>query len=198
MSDRYNEEKRREYNRQYKQNNKERIDKLIKDWHIANPDKNKTYKKAYREKNKDILNAKERERYWRNVERERERGKLYSQNNPEKALERSKRWNRNNPEKAMFNRAKTRAKRSGIEFTITLKDIVIPPYCPVFGIPLYTSIGGMCDNSPSLDRVNPYKGYIPGNVCVISHRANHIKNNGTADEHMRIASFMRSYGYDLG
>lgn len=153
--------------------------------------------KAYREKHKDILNEKERKRYHDNIERERERGRLYHQNNPEKALERCNKWHHNNPEKYMYNRSKARAKMKGIEFTIALEDIVIPAYCPVFGLPLFHSPKRFCDNSPSLDRIDPNKGYIPGNVAVISQRANQIKSFGTADEHMRIASFMRSYGYDL-
>lgn len=38
------------------------------------------------------------------------------------------------------------------------------------------------------------EGYVPGNVEVISFRANRIKNNGTADEHERIAQWMRLGG----
>jgi hypothetical protein len=36
--------------------------------------------------------------------------------------------------------------------------------------------------SPALDRIVPHLGYVPGNVVVVSHRANFIKNNATVDE----------------
>jgi hypothetical protein len=187
----------KEYLKQYKKDNKERIDELDKKWRDANPDKIKGYRKKYKDKNRDILNAKERERYHNNIERQREKGRLYAKNNPEKSNERQKRWNRNNPETAMFKRAKQRARLKNIEFTITLEDIIIPIECPVFGIPLSISIGRMSDNSPALDRIDPNKGYIKGNVMVISNRANQIKGFGTSDEHMKIAMFMKqSCNYD--
>jgi hypothetical protein len=37
-------------------------------------------------------------------------------------------------------------------------------------------------SSLSLDRIDPNKGYIEGNVCFICHRANTIKNNLTLQE----------------
>ena len=86
--------------------------------------------------------------------------------------------------------AKTRSRRKGIDFAITSKDILIPDVCPYLGIPLmvaHVPHGGPSDNSPSLDRIDSLKGYIPGNIEVISHRANSIKNKGTAMEHFAIA-----------
>jgi hypothetical protein len=38
------------------------------------------------------------------------------------------------------------------------------------------------DNSYSLDRIDSNKGYVKGNVWVISRRANVIKNNATLEE----------------
>ena len=83
---------------------------------------------------------------------------------------------------AMFWAAKNRAKMKGIKFFIGVEDIVVPEVCPVLGIPLYTSRGKARPNSPSLDRIRNEKGYVPGNVRVISYRANLIKNNATAEE----------------
>lgn len=37
-------------------------------------------------------------------------------------------------------------------------------------------------NSPSLDRIVPERGYVAGNLRVISNRANTLKNNATIDE----------------
>lgn len=38
------------------------------------------------------------------------------------------------------------------------------------------------DNSPTLDRKDSTRGYVPDNVWVISHRANRMKNNATLEE----------------
>jgi hypothetical protein len=35
------------------------------------------------------------------------------------------------------------------------------------------------NSSPSIDRLNPRLGYVPGNIAVISHIANAIKSNAT-------------------
>lgn len=47
------------------------------------------------------------------------------------------------------------------------------------------------DASPSLDRFKPEFGYVPSNIVVISNRANMIKSVGTAEEHEKIAAWMR-------
>ena len=82
----------------------------------------------------------------------------------------------------MLSRAKYRAKQRGHEFTITKDDIVIPDKCPLLGIPLIKNKTIQKGNSPSLDRKDPTKGYIKGNVWVISNRANTLKNDATIQE----------------
>ena len=93
----------------------------------------------------------------------------------------------------MLTAAKHRAKRKGVPFSLTTGDIVIPKTCPALGIPLAHrrggTRGGAADNSPSLDRVVPERGYVPGNVIVISALANRIKNNATLDQLRRVTSF---------
>lgn len=89
---------------------------------------------------------------------------------------------RNNPVTVMLRDARGRAKRKGLPFSITKADIAIPELCPVLGIPLIRSTGSVSPASPSLDRIDNSKGYIPGNVCVISHRANMLKNSASLDE----------------
>jgi len=76
-----------------------------------------------------------------------------------------------------------------VPFLLTESDIVIPETCPVLGIPLKLGAG---DCSPSLDRIIPDLGYVPGNVVVMSHRANTIKNNATLDELRTIAEWLES------
>lgn len=95
----------------------------------------------------------------------------------------------------MLNRARHRASRLGIPFTLTLTDFSIPTHCPVLGIPLFIHKGGkpgFFPNSPSLDRLDNTQGYIPGNVLVISARANALKSNATIAELQRVLTYMQS------
>ena len=94
--------------------------------------------------------------------------------------------------KLMWGRAKKRAAERGIEFDIAVSDIIIPTHCPVLGIPLVIGEGrrGPASSSPSLDRMHPELGYVRGNVTVISHRANIMKQDGTAEELRKVADWM--------
>ena len=85
-------------------------------------------------------------------------------------------------EQSMWAMAKIRAKRKGLPFDITIHDIVIPETCPMLRIPLIRASGKLNDNSPTLDRREAEKGYVQGNVRVISYKANRAKNNLTLDE----------------
>lgn len=103
--------------------------------------------------------------------------------------ERNAHYRTHHPEKdlicQMRKNAKVRAKAKGIPFTITTKDIVIPDVCPVLGVTLTRPDGtsrGPGDYSPSLDRIVPELGYVPGNIRVISYRANRIRNDATIEE----------------
>lgn len=83
------------------------------------------------------------------------------------------------------------ARRSGVEFTITIDDLDWPKVCPILGIKLdYFTEQGRQENSVSFSMVDVTKGYVPGNVYICSWRANRLKNNGTAEEHKKIYEFM--------
>lgn len=89
--------------------------------------------------------------------------------------------------------AKKRAKQYELPFDLTEEDIQIPDKCPVLGIKLEAQYGKgkLANNSPSIDRIYPWLGYVKGNVIVISHRANRLKNDATPYELHKIASFYR-------
>lgn len=92
--------------------------------------------------------------------------------------------------------AKGRAKKNDVPFSITAADVVVPTHCPVLDTPLVRGTGsrGVVDTSPTLDRLVPHLGYVPGNVVVISARANRIKNNATAAEVRALLAWMDSRG----
>jgi hypothetical protein len=92
-----------------------------------------------------------------------------------------------------FRAKKANALRIGKEFTIEFGELTFPTHCPILGIELDYFSDSRTENSVTFDRVDPTKGYISGNVVIISWRANRIKNDGTAEEHQKIAKFMLDF-----
>ena len=90
------------------------------------------------------------------------------------------------PEYALWDGAKRRCRKNGVEFTIRLEDIHIPEFCPVLGIRLKVGRGKQNAGSPSLDRFDTMKGYTPDNTWVISFRANSWKSNFSLTELRRM------------
>ena len=98
------------------------------------------------------------------------------------------------PTRMLFRNARYRARQLGLPFTITEADIHIPSHCPVLGVPLEHGRAKVGPCSPSLDRLNPSLGYVPGNIAVISHRANTIKRDADSATVYRVADWMKSQG----
>ncbi len=101
-------------------------------------------------------------------------------------LEKRRDWRQRNAARLML----LGAKNSGRECTISLDDIVIPEFCPVLGIRLMTKCmkrgTTSLDAAPSLDRRDNSRGYVPGNVFVISQRANRLKSDASPEELRRL------------
>lgn len=91
----------------------------------------------------------------------------------------------------MFYLAKQRAKERGLEFTIELEDLNIPELCPVLGIPLKFKEGR--NNAPSLDRVDPEKGYTKDNIQIISTKANQLKSNATLPQLKQLVNYVEEH-----
>lgn len=132
-------------------------------WRARNKDRDNAYKRTWRADNKTRINREHKA--WRSAHREY----------------------------VLLKAARVRAKRLKVPFTISTDDIVIPELCPVLGFPLVVAEGGAPRfNSPSLDRIVPEKGYVPGNIAVISHKANSMKNNATLQEHRKLVAWLES------
>lgn len=97
------------------------------------------------------------------------------------------------PRMNILSSARRRAKLKGIEFSITTDNIVVPTVCPILGIPLVVNEKHAKENSPTLDRVDVSKGYIPSNICVISARANRLKNDASLDEMRAVIAYSESH-----
>jgi hypothetical protein len=95
--------------------------------------------------------------------------------------------------KSMWWRAKKRSEKSGVSFNIRIDDILMPDICPVFGFKFEVGNGkGPTDKSPSLDRIDNSKGYVKGNIQVISFKANKMKNDCNVDDVEKLLCFMKS------
>lgn len=95
------------------------------------------------------------------------------------------------PEYILYHKAKNRAKKRKLPFNIEIDDIIIPNTCPILHIKLERNSRYRGENTPSLDRIYPEKGYVKGNVQVISWRANRIKNDGTLQDFEKIVKYLR-------
>lgn len=175
----------KEYAKQWRQNNAEVLKQKSKQYYQNNTEKRKQYYQSNVEAIKEY-----RKQYRQN---NKTYSKEYYQNNADKIKERSREYNKDNPEKKMLNTAKKRAKQKNVPFNINEEDVVVPSICPILGIPLERGLGKKVPqpNSPSLDRIVPEKGYVKGNVIVISQRANMIKSNATPEEIIAVGEFYK-------
>jgi hypothetical protein len=112
------------------------------------------------------------------------RAKL-NQSDPVKAILQNMLWDTRK-------RAKAKSMDHGLdyEFLQSLYRLT----CPITDEPLLweRGHGKPQDNSPSLDRIDPRKGYTKGNVWLISYRMNRIKNDATPEELETIAARLRA------
>lgn len=102
---------------------------------------------------------------------------------------------RRHPAEYMLRRARARATQKGFDFNLHLEDITpLPLHCPVLGIELRVATHSQDPHAYSLDRIDNARGYVRGNVVVMSYLANRLKNDGTSEQHQKIADWMRSLG----
>ncbi len=85
----------------------------------------------------------------------------------------------------MIRNVKFSAKRRGLKFNLTYHDFDLPERCPLLDIPLsFNGEKGTSNNlnRATIDRIDNSKGYIKGNVWVISRLANSMKNQASLSE----------------
>lgn len=95
----------------------------------------------------------------------------------------------NNSLANLLSHARNRASKKNIEFSITKEDLIVPDTCPVFGTPFVPRTR----YAMSLDRINPTKGYVVGNVQIISRKANTMKNDATKEELLKFSDWAREF-----
>lgn len=122
----------------------------------------------------------------------KDNAKKWRKANPERYRELTRISYLRHPEKGLLRNAVLRARKKNLELSITLADIKIPERCPYLGIVLKQvrrkerHLG--C--SPTIDRINPSKGYTPDNIEVISDLANRMKQNATPGQLVDFAEYI--------
>jgi hypothetical protein len=96
----------------------------------------------------------------------------------------------------LLRNARERAKEKGLPYALTKADVHIVERCPVLGVKLnWSGSAESADVStaPSLDRIDPRGGYTPGNVLLVSFRANTLKSNGSLNEMRKIVNYLEAF-----
>jgi len=132
---------------------------------------------------------------WKTKAEARKYNRKYRLKNRNKLRKAARVYRRANPAVCMLANKRAQARAAGIEFNLTLTDLLpLPTHCPVFGMRLdYGRKKHVQPNSPSIDRIRPEKGYVKGNIAVISHLANTIKGTGSIAEHEAVIAYMRKH-----
>lgn len=91
--------------------------------------------------------------------------------------------------------AKRRAKKRGIEFSLKESDLDYSGVCPCCkksfdGPPDKTLRTGPRDLAPSIDRIDPKKGYTPDNIQILCFKCNRIKSNATIEYLRMVLEFL--------
>ena len=100
-----------------------------------------------------------------------------------------------NPFPQMVSNAKRRSKADGRIFNITTKYIksIFPKdsRCPVLGVKFDMSLkkGGTQKHSPTLDKIIPEKGYVEGNLIIVSWIVNRVKGDVNYEEMEKILKY---------
>lgn len=131
--------------------------------------------------------------YYKHLENNREKSRLANKENSEVVYNRRKQSALENPKKYLVMIAKCRAKRLGQDFSITENDFDIPITCPILGVRLGRVFSSKEERgiTPSLDRIDNSKGYIPGNIAVISYDANRYKSNLSLEQIQNLYNYTR-------
>ena len=154
----------------------------MQEWRAKNSEKMREYQAKYRETNREYFREKDREYYAANPESYRIRQKEYQKNNLASFAKRAADWADKNHAGCLLRAARNRAKKNGMPFDIDLSDINIPDVCPILKTRILRIHGKRTGQSATLDRIDNSKGYVKGNVWVISSKANLMKNSASLAE----------------
>lgn len=163
-------------------------------WRKNNPSKTSQYCKKWKSDNREAALSITRQWQKENKEHTKIYRMTYYEENKEEMVKYQSDRRQTFPVRVLLINAKSRAKKRGIEFNILEEDLKpFPTHCPVLGFELvYTAKEILQENSASLDRFDNTKGYIKGNVNIVSHRANALKRDASLKEVKSILRYMEN------
>ncbi len=68
-----------------------------------------------------------------------------------------------------------------LDFNLTYEDLLLPEYCPILGVKLTYGSNMNSEHGATVDRIDTNKGYIKGNIIIMSRKANAMKSNCNLD-----------------
>lgn len=96
------------------------------------------------------------------------------------------------PEKYILKTLKERSKKKGYDFNLEESDLLIPKACPILGLELILSSDLRGDPaSVSVDRIDNSKGYVKGNIQIISLLANQMKSSANVEQLHKFANWVK-------
>lgn len=169
--------------RKYREANREKRNEQRKSYRIADPEKIRKHDREYYGVNRERVLKNQKK--WRKAhpEKQREKNKQYYEDHREEQIEYMRKYLKANPFRYTFLRARKASKKKGLDFDLT-EDYLLQ---------LWAECGGMCSMTGvsmlktaderyhpylmSLDRIVPEKGYVKGNVRLVSYWYNRARSN---------------------
>ena len=96
--------------------------------------------------------------------------------------------------KRLLQHLKQSAKRRGLDFDLTelyLENLSFPLTCPILHVPLEYGLRKYSEFKPSVDRIDSDRGYVQGNIQILSLKANRAKNNLSEVELKKFALYYK-------
>ena len=165
---------------------------------------NAEYQKEYRQKNKERIAEYEKEYRQKNKERIAEYDKEYYQKNKESIAEWQKEYDKSRakPTTEVYryfgdraSKLKTKSRKNKIPYDLDGKYLqsIYPEdgKCPALNVEMKAGSDSDWRLLPSVDRIDPSGGYIRGNVIWISWLANCIKTSATPKQIITVGEFYK-------
>lgn len=146
---------------------------LRRKWRLANPERTQGHYRKWYSQNKDVAQAKTR---------------VWQLANPERTREWKRKWSKENRWSSLLAGARARAKRRGLSFNLTrewLQERLRLGVCEATGVGFVTKGSRnwrVHPLAPSLDRVNPKKGYTRENTMLVTWHFNTAKSQYGLEE----------------
>ncbi|HEX3430494.1 MAG TPA: hypothetical protein VHT03_06365 [Rhizomicrobium sp.] len=99
-------------------------------------------------------------------------------------------WKLNSTKHAFYLDAQRAARDMGLPFTIKLADLPIPPRCPALGLELIPGRPKRDPHKPCLILLDPARGYVPGNVRIVSAAAAALRGIAEPADLRAVADFI--------